>query len=384
MVPIVASVADLPAAIAYAQDRPQSRWYVSRRAHAFEAADQIPAEWGDAITAASGAPSTDEMAALGKKGQALRNEDGSYSYPTRNRGELAKAFQAYGRARNKVAAKRYLLRRARSLHATDLIPDSWKPLRAAAAPADEVNLWVSQVRELLTSAGLDPDEVEADTDGFETDYRQYQDNPQGYVDELIAASQEPDDEDETTDDETADEPVTEPEATVAPAPAVPMPVAAATYTSGNLNPASVTQIFTASPPGQVPPQFDMDTLVAAIKAASKDAAAEVLVEALKTAGPVGLTIDGKSMAAAAKKPLVDDTTSAPLPPEDAALVPDDMTADVPARPDAPVDVDAAKTALRDRFGSKPKKKAKPAPVDAVPVPVTAAVLRERIAARSAS
>jgi len=85
---------------------------VSRRAHAFEAADQIPTEWGDAITAASGSPSTDEMAALGKKGQALRNEDGSYSYPTRNRGELAKAFQAYGRARNKVAAKRYLLRRA--------------------------------------------------------------------------------------------------------------------------------------------------------------------------------------------------------------------------------------------------------------------------------
>jgi len=137
MIPLVASVADLPAAIAYAQDRPQSRWFVSRRAHSLDAADQIPAEWGDAITAASGSPSTDEMAALGKKGQALRNEDGSYSYPTRNRGELAKAFQAYGRARNKVAAKRYLLRRARSLHATDLIPDSWKPLRAAAAPADK-------------------------------------------------------------------------------------------------------------------------------------------------------------------------------------------------------------------------------------------------------
>jgi len=368
MVPIVASVADLPAAIAYAQDRPQSRWYVSRRAHAFEAADQIPTEWGDAITAASGSPSTDEMAALGKKGQALRNEDGSYSYPTRNRGELAKAFQAYGRARNKVAAKRYLLRRARSLHATDLIPDSWKPLRAAAAPADEVNLWVSQVRELLTSAGLDPDEVEADTDGFETDYRAYQDNPQGYVDELIAASQEPDDEDKTTDDETADEPVTEPEATVTPAPAVPMPVAAAGYlTSTSSNPASVTQIFTASPPGQVPPQFDMDTLVAAIKAASREAVDE-------------------AMLAAGKKPLVDDTTGAPLPPEDAALVPDDVAPDdmTAAPADVPVDMDAAKTALRDRFGSKPKKKAKPAPVDAMPVPVTAAALLERIAARSAS
>src|SRR5882757_6923514 len=368
MIPLVASVADLPAAIAYAQDRPQSRWFVSRRAHSLDAADQIPAEWGDAITAASGSPSTDEMAALGKKGQALRNEDGSYSYPTRNRGELAKAFQAYGRARNKVAAKRYLLRRARSLHATDLIPDSWKPLRAAAAPADEVALWVSQVRELLTSAGLDPDEVEADTDGFETDYRAYQDNPQGYVDELIAASQEPDDEEETTDDETADEPVVaEPEATVTPAPAVPMPVAAATYTSGNLNPASVTQIFTASPPAEVPPKFDMDGLVAAIKAASREAVDE-------------------AMAAAVKKPLVDDTTGEPLPPEDAALVPDDVAADdmTAAPADVPVDMDAAKTALRDRFGSKPKKKAKPAPVDAVPVPVTAAVLRERIAARSAS
>jgi len=142
-------------------------------------------------------------------------------------------------------------------------------------------LWVSQVRELLTSAGLDPDEVEADTDGFETDYRQYQDNPQGYVDELIAASQEPDDEEETTDDETADEPVTEPEATVTPAaPAVPMPVAAASYlTSTASNPASVTQIFTASPPATVPPPFDMDTLVAAIKVASREAVDEAMLAA---------------------------------------------------------------------------------------------------------
>jgi len=367
MVPVVASVAELPDAIKFADDRPNTRWYVSRRAHALGAADQLPEAWGDSVVAATapGDLSTDQLAALGKKGQALKNADGSYSYPTRNRGELAKAIQAFGRARNKVAAKRYILRRSRALHAADLIPDSWKPLRAAAAPADEVNLWVSQVRELLTSVGLDPDEIEADTGGFESDFRAYADDPQGYVDELIAATQEPDDEEETTDDESTDEPVTEPEATVAPvAPAVPVPVAAAGYlTSTARNPASVTQIFTASPPAQVPPQFDMDSLVAAIKAASKEAVDEAL-------------------AAAGKKPLVDDTTGEPLPPGDAALVPDGMSADMTDTPDAaPVDVEAAKTALRDRFGSKPKKKAKPA--DAVPVPVTAAVLRERIAARSA-
>lgn len=370
MVPVVASVAELPDAIKFAEDRPSSRWYVSRRAIALDAADQIPSEWGEAITAA-GAPSTDEMAALSKKGQALRNSDGTYSYPTRNRGELAKAIQAFGRARNKVAAKRYLLRRIRALHAADLTPDSWKPIRAAVEPTDEVTLWKSQVVELLTSAGLDPVKVEDGTDGFEADYEAFADDPQGYVDELIAANADTDDESDDKADEDEDT-VTEPEATPpAPVQVVPtMPVAAsATTTSGT---SGMVQIFTAQPaPAPQTVAVDMDALVAAIKAASKEAVDEALT--------------------AAKKPPVDDTTGAPLPAEDAALVPDDLAAeldatapvDTPAPADAPVDLNAAKDQLRSKFGPKPGKKPKAPPVAASAL-TSAASMRERLAARSAS
>jgi hypothetical protein len=386
MVPIVASVAELPDAIKYADDRPSSRWFVSRRAIALDAADQIPESWGEALTAASNL-STDEMAALGKKGQALRNADGTWSYPTRNRGELAKAIQAFGRARNKVAAKRYLLRRIRALHAADLTPDSWKPIRAAAEPADEVSLWKSQVVELLTSAGLDPVQVEDGTDGFEADYEAFADDPQGYVDELIAANADTDDEadeDESDDEKDADA-VTEPEAAVpAPVPVVPtMPVAAAATQLGlapdaaaNLANAYLTttkgsspsvQIFTAPAASPASPtvQIDVDALVAAIKAASREAVDEALT--------------------AAKKPPVDDTTGEPLPPEDAALVPDDVPAppDAAPAPDAPVDMDAAKAQLRGKFGPKPGKKPKAPPV-AASVLASAAAMRERMAARTAS
>lgn len=366
MVPVVASVAELPDAIKYADDRPNTRWYVSRRAIALDAADQIPEAWGEGLVAA-GSPSTDEMAALGKKGQALRNADGSWSYPTRNRGELAKAIQAFGRARNKVAAKRYLLRRIRALHAADLTPDSWKPIRAAAEPADEVSLWKSQVVELLTSAGLDPEQVESGTDGFEADYEAFVDDPQGYVDELIAANADTDDEDpdDSADEEDADA-VTEPEAAPpAPVQVVPtMPVAASatTTTSGT---AGMVQIFTAQPAPQTV-AVDMDALVAAIKVASKEAVDEALT--------------------AAKKPPVDDTTGEPLPVEDAALVPDDVPAppvdDAAPAPDAPVDMDAAKAQLRSKFGPKPGKK-RAAPVAASAL-TSAASMRERLAARTAS
>ena len=57
------------------------------------------------------------------KGEAL--EDGSY--PTRDRDELGKAIEAYGRETgNKNELRRYLIRRAVALNSTDLIPDDWE------------------------------------------------------------------------------------------------------------------------------------------------------------------------------------------------------------------------------------------------------------------
>lgn len=58
---------------------------------------------------------------LAEEGMAL--PDGSY--PIVNRGDLENAIQAYGRAKDKEAAKRHIMKRARELDAEDMIPENW-------------------------------------------------------------------------------------------------------------------------------------------------------------------------------------------------------------------------------------------------------------------
>ena len=57
-----------------------------------------------------------------KRGLAL--PDGSY--PIRDVGDLRNAIQAYGLGKNRAAAKRHILKRARALKRTDLIPENWR------------------------------------------------------------------------------------------------------------------------------------------------------------------------------------------------------------------------------------------------------------------
>ena len=58
---------------------------------------------------------------LAKKGMAL--PDGSF--PIVTVGDLRNAIQAFGRAKNKSAARRHIIKRARVLGRTDLLPDGW-------------------------------------------------------------------------------------------------------------------------------------------------------------------------------------------------------------------------------------------------------------------
>lgn len=58
---------------------------------------------------------------LAMKKQAM--PDGSF--PIRNTADLKRAIQAFGRAKDKNAAKRWIMKRARELNATDLLPESW-------------------------------------------------------------------------------------------------------------------------------------------------------------------------------------------------------------------------------------------------------------------
>jgi hypothetical protein len=46
-------------------------------------------------------------------------------FPIENKSDLANAIKAYGRAKNKAAAKAHIIRRAKALGATDMLPEGW-------------------------------------------------------------------------------------------------------------------------------------------------------------------------------------------------------------------------------------------------------------------
>lgn len=77
--------------------------------------------------------SAEKRKELAEKGQAL--PDGSF--PIADKGDLSNAIQAYGRASNKEAAKRHIIKRAKQLGATDMLPDDWKVSSALDDP-DEI------------------------------------------------------------------------------------------------------------------------------------------------------------------------------------------------------------------------------------------------------
>jgi hypothetical protein len=62
-----------------------------------------------------------ERKILAEKGQA--RPDGSF--PIRNGADLRNAIQAYGRAKDKEAAKAWIIKRAKALDLVELLPDGW-------------------------------------------------------------------------------------------------------------------------------------------------------------------------------------------------------------------------------------------------------------------
>ena len=98
-----------------------------------------------------------ERKKLAAKGQA--NPD--LSYPIENVDDLKNAIQAYGRAGNKPATRRLIMRMARKLNAENLIPESWRGSHAKdystdAELLDEVRQeWLDDMAaEVLTAGAL--------------------------------------------------------------------------------------------------------------------------------------------------------------------------------------------------------------------------------------
>jgi hypothetical protein len=68
---------------------------------------------------------------LAAQGKAMPDSEGSGGrFPIRNREDLAKAIRAVGRAsggeKGRAAVRRFIMRRARELGLTSMIPDSWQ------------------------------------------------------------------------------------------------------------------------------------------------------------------------------------------------------------------------------------------------------------------
>ena len=94
-----------------------------------------------------------EREKLAKEGKAM--PDGSF--PIANESDLRNAISAYGRAKNRAAAKRHIMKRARALGLEDLIPESWKGRETAAAsiPPQVYEAYLAH----LKKGGWDADEA---------------------------------------------------------------------------------------------------------------------------------------------------------------------------------------------------------------------------------
>lgn len=91
--------------------------------------------------------STEERDEMAKEGMAL--PDGSY--PIKDVEDLKNAIQAYGRAKDKPAAKAHIIKRAKELGQENLIPEEWG---AESEMADEKSAALSDVEAALLELSL--------------------------------------------------------------------------------------------------------------------------------------------------------------------------------------------------------------------------------------
>jgi hypothetical protein len=108
---------------------------------------------------------------LAKEGKALPNG----SYPIRNESDLKNAIQAYGRSKPSERAKvrRHIMKRARALDKSDLVPEKWK---SASTMADE-DAALLRARIASVSSGI----VAAGEEGDETNPKAFSGGRQKYV-----------------------------------------------------------------------------------------------------------------------------------------------------------------------------------------------------------
>lgn len=86
-----------------------------------------------------------------ERGEAMK--DGSF--PIRDGADLRRAIKAFGRAKDKGAAKRHIIRRAKALGKVDMLPDTWKVLATkefsgSPKPADKYDAFAAELAKSMT------------------------------------------------------------------------------------------------------------------------------------------------------------------------------------------------------------------------------------------
>lgn len=120
----------------------------------FDDADAVAAE-----VALKRAYSQDERDKMAESGMAM--PDGSF--PIKDEEDLRNAIQAYGRAKDKEAAKAHIMDRALALKKEDLIPENWIPKKTRdqfAGKSDEADEIEAEIAELALKRAYSDDERE--------------------------------------------------------------------------------------------------------------------------------------------------------------------------------------------------------------------------------
>jgi hypothetical protein len=128
VIPVIATVDDIPAAIETAADNPEISWYVAKRAVALRATDLLPDDeqtWEPLVAAFGGDYNAQARKTAVKKGEAYKSDTSAGAFPIKDKADLRRAVRAFGRAKDKAKAKAHIIRRARALGAVSMLPDTW-------------------------------------------------------------------------------------------------------------------------------------------------------------------------------------------------------------------------------------------------------------------
>lgn len=124
-IPVITSAEDVAAAVELAEQDEDIQWYVAKRAVALRATAELPESWAALVAAYGGEWSGKARQKAVSKGQAYKSDTSPGAFPIRDKADLRRAIQAFGRAKDKAKAKAHIIRRARALGAVSMLPDSW-------------------------------------------------------------------------------------------------------------------------------------------------------------------------------------------------------------------------------------------------------------------